>query len=219
MKMKAIKVLSILIACSLFFACGPADKKQSVSSATAVSSPANSDTRPKEQIAFLNKIHAESDYEIQSDAIKRDAHIAAFNKYALDSLKNIKNWEFKVTEINDSRYQVNSVMQVMSDTYSTPFYNLLLVAPIKIDNSVDSIAINNRVDFTYSTPKTPTNALLKKNLAVVKTLSKGDIVVISGALMHVNDEGKVDFSKFYDETSFVWNFDVMITDIRKKPTQ
>jgi hypothetical protein len=74
------------------------------------------DIRPTAEVNFLNKIKAESDYDITSDAIKKDSHITAFNKYALDSLKNISGWEMIVTEINDNENSSNSVMSKIGPT-------------------------------------------------------------------------------------------------------
>jgi len=52
-------------------------------------------------------------------------------------------------------------------------------------------------------------------LETIKTLSKGDIILISAAITHINNAGKVDFSSFYDGSQ-PRNLDLMITDIRKK---
>lgn len=174
----------------------------------------NIDMRPKEEIYFLNKVSAESDYDIKSDAIKKDAHIEAFNKYAIDSLKKIQNWEMIITNINDNGFRGNSVARVLL-SYNTPVYNIELVAPIKYDNSVDTIAIDNRVDFTFTIPKQPTDQEYKKQISILKSLNKGDTVIVSGALTHLNSTGKIDFSEFYNRY-VPWNVDLLINDIHKK---
>jgi hypothetical protein len=172
------------------------------------------DPRPNGEIAFLNRVKAESDYDVTSDAIKKDTHIEAFNKYTLDSLKNISGWEMIVTEINDNELSSNSVMSKIG--LAGPVYNVKLTAPINIDKSVDSIAISNRVDFTITIPKKPNSEALKKQLAVIKTLSKGDVVNVSGALTHFDDNGKVNFASFYDAYG-PWNIDLLLNDISKSP--
>jgi len=172
----------------------------------------NTDRRPKEEIAFLNRVKAESDYHIQSNAAQKDMHINAFNKYALDSLKTIVNWEMIVTGINDDTMDATTVAKML---LSSDVYNLQLVAPIKIDRSVDTIAIDNRVDFTLTIPKTPKGDTLKKQLQVVQKLKAGDTVIVSGALTHLDDKGKINFASFYDK-SLPWNIDLLQTKIRKK---
>ncbi|GAA3994596.1 hypothetical protein [Mucilaginibacter dorajii] len=171
------------------------------------------DPRPKDEAAFFKRIAAESDYDVTSNAAKKDAHIIAFNKYALDSLKSIKDWEFKVTEVNDNSSDASSLVKTMGNPDAV--YNLILVAPIKVDNSVDSISISNRVDFVYSIPKEPKGDALKKQLDLIKTLTKNDVVIVSGALTHIDDKGKVNFASFYDQY-LPWNIDLLLTSIRKK---
>jgi hypothetical protein len=174
------------------------------------------DRRPTTQVNFMNKVKADSDYEITSDAIKKDTHIEAFNKYATDSLKNISGWEMIVTEINDNDMAMNSFSSVLG--LAGPVYNLVLTAPIGIDRTVDSLAINNRVDFVYTLPKSPKGDVLKKQLDIIKTLNKGDVVIVSGAITHVNDKGKIDFSPFYDEYG-PWKLDLLLNTISKSETK
>jgi len=173
------------------------------------------DPRPLAEVNFLNRVKAESDYEITSDAIKKDTHIAAFNKYALDSLKNITGWEMIVTEINDNELSSSSVMSKIG--LAGPVYNLKLTAPIKIDKSVDTLSVGNRVDFTYTIPKQPKGDALQKQLEIIKTLNKGDVVVISGALTHFDDSGKVNFASFYDAYG-PWNIDLLLNDVKNSKT-
>lgn len=215
--MKTIKSFYIILLSTTLFACQNRDQKTSKNaySDVAVKTDSDHDSRPKEEISFLNRVKAESDYEVTSNAVKKDAHIKAFNKYSLDSLKNIKDWEFTVTEINDASSDANSFIKMLGDLDNNQIYNLVLVAPIKIDNSVDSVAIDNRVDFTYTIPKNPKNAVLIKQLSILKTLQKGDVVIVSGALTHLDDNSKVNFESFYDQYG-PWNVDLLLTDIRKK---
>lgn len=175
--------------------------------------PNNTDDRPKEEITFLSKVLAESDQNVTSNAVSKDSHISAFNKYALDSLKHIVNWEMIVDEVNDNEYDSSSAGKVLFN--GSPIYNLLLTAPVKIDRSVDTIAIDNRVDFILTIPKQPKSDTLKKHLSVIQALKKGDTVIISGALTHLDNNGKVNFASFYDQT-LPWKIDVLQTAIRKK---
>jgi hypothetical protein len=170
------------------------------------------DTRPKEQIYYLNKVKADNEiYLYTSMATVKDSVKAAFDKYALDSLKKIQSWEMLVEGVDDTGLS-SSVAEVTLDTYSTPVYNLRLVSPIKIDNTIDTIAVDNRADFTYTIPKNPTDDFLKKQIAIIKTLTYGDTVIVSGSLTHVED-GKITFAPLFDEQ---WNVDLLITDIKKK---
>ena len=217
--MRFIKTLFFTLLSITFFACQQNQTKNQTENQTPVAAtkpPAEEkkadDERPKDQIHFLEKVKAESDVEVTSNALKKDSHIAAFNKYVLDSLKNVKVWKFIVDEINDNSFDANSITKTMGN--GNEVYNLMLVAPIKIDNSVDSIAMNNRVDFTYTIPKNPKGAVLKKQLEIIKGLNKGDVVIISGALTHIDDNGKVNFASFYDQYQ-PWKLDVLVSDIQK----
>ena len=215
--MKCIKsLLAILLSITLF---GCQNRlKEKVTSANQNVQPQDSkdisDPRPKDQVYFLTKIHADSNYDVTSNSIKKDAHIEAFNKYAKDTLKEFKDWEFIVDEVNDKSYDANTVSKVLGFD-ANPIYNLKLVAPINIDNSVDTISIDNRVNFTCTIPKSPKTAQLKKALMVIKDLNKGDIIIVSGAVTHVDDKGKINFASFYDQ-DLPWNVDLMVSDIRKK---
>ncbi|RFZ85697.1 hypothetical protein DYU05_08900 [Mucilaginibacter terrenus] len=209
--MKSIFYITLL-SCFLVTACGNQTKKNTrdqVSSETG-----DVDPRPADQVKFLNKVHDNSAYEVTSNAAIKDAHITAFNKYALDSLKDFKNWEFIVSEINDNTYDANTVSKLLGFN-NNPVYNLKLVAPITIDKTVDSIAIDNQVRFTYTTLKTPKGAELKKYLSVIKNLKKDDTVIISGAITHLDEHGKINFSNFFDD-NMPWDVDLMLTDIHKK---
>ncbi|MES2060836.1 MAG: hypothetical protein V4456_02890 [Bacteroidota bacterium] len=215
--MKNFKIYASICLVLICAACQNPDKR-TTSSSVIDPTEVPADSRPKDQIQFLNKVGDNSNLNMPSSAIAKDGVIAAFNKYAADSLTSIKNWEFQVTAIDDESYHANSVFKSLGNG-NEPIYNLILVAPVKIDNSVDTIAIIDRIEFTYTTPKNPKNESLKKVLTTLKSLANGDIVLISGAVTHVNDKGKIDFSSFFDDSLMVWNLDVLITDIRKKPTQ
>ena len=214
--MKSAKYLIFISFVFILFGCQQnGAKKQNQTEPPSVSTEIkkDDDARPKDQRYFLDKVEAESDYDITSNSIKKDFHIESFNKYAKDTLKEFKDWEFVVTEINDYSTSASTIGKLLGFD-SGPIYNLVLVAPIKIDRSVDTIAISNRVDFTYTLPKKPKNAGLLKQLSVIKTLSKGDVVLVSGALTHLDDKGKINFASFYDQMG-PWNVDLMVNAIRK----
>ncbi|WP_214072399.1 hypothetical protein [Mucilaginibacter sp. dw_454] len=79
------------------------------------------------------------------------------------------------------------------------------------------MSIGNRVDFTYTIPKNPKGDALKKQLTIIKTLNKGDVVTVSGALTHFDDNGKINFASFYDSYG-PWNIDLLLSDIKKSTT-
>ncbi|QHS56071.1 hypothetical protein GWR56_11195 [Mucilaginibacter sp. 14171R-50] len=215
--MRCIKPLLAVVLSITLFGCQNQTKEKAINANKNVQTQdtkADSDLRPKDQIYFLNKVRAESDYSITSNSIKKDAHIEDFNKYAKDTLKEFKNWEFIVDEVNDNRSDANTISQIFGWD-ENPIYNLKVVSPIKVDNSVDTIAIDNRVNFTYTIPKLPKGAPLKKQLTLIKDLNKGDTIIVSGAVTHFNNKGKIDFATFYDQ-DLPWNIDLMVSDIWKK---
>jgi len=190
-------------------------RKEAVTNDNKGTTVAN-DQRAQDELIFLNRIKAESDYEITSNAAKKDVHIAAFNKYALDSLKKISGWEMIVTEINDKNYDQNTTAKVIFG--GAPAYNLKLVAPITVDKKTDTIAIDNRVDFTVTIPKSANSEMLKTQLNIIKNLSRGDTVIVAGSITHLDEAGKVNFSTFYDGMAN-WNLDLLATDIQKKSSR
>ena len=208
--MKLITLTSIIITCTIFFGCDDIAKKP-------IQDQDNTDNRPKDEIHFLKKVQDETDASVKENSAQEDLHIAAFNKYAIDSLKKVKNWELIVTGVDDDASNSNSFAKALFDLNNNPVYNLMLAAPIEIDRSVDTIAISNRVDFTYTILKKPKGDTLKQQLTLIQQLKKGDTVIVSGALTHL-DNLKVDFSSFYNpyETTGNWNVDFLITDIHKK---
>jgi len=218
--MKPNAVFSLTLLSVIFCGCQNSGSSKASTTDTTISRVSKStatavDNRPKDELYFLNRIKAESDNDVTSNAIKKDIHITAFNKYAADSLNKIYDWEMIVTEINDNQLEASSLAKALFDLDNNPVYNLQLVSPIKIDKTVDTIAIDNRVDFTYTVPKNPKGDTLKKQLTLIKTLSKGDTVIVSGALTHIDNGGKVNFASFYDQY-LPWNVDLLLKSIRKK---
>jgi hypothetical protein len=201
--MKINYLLFTCLLCSIIYSCqNPGQKAEEAK-----------DTRPKDQIYFLKKVKADRETHLfTSNAAVMDSVKAAFNKYALDSLKNIRSWEMIVDELNDNISSTSSVAEVTFDKYNTPLYNLKLVTSAKIDNPGDTIAYEDRTDYTYTIPKNPTDDFLKKQLEIIKTLKFGDTVIVSGSLTHVED-GKIDFTPLFDKR---WDIDILITDIKKK---
>src|SRR5438067_227927 len=101
--MKSVQYLTIISSALIFLGCQqnkPGNLNQTNPAVTATEAKED-DARAKDQRYFLSKIQAESDYDVTSNSIKKDSHIEAFNKYAKDTLKEFKGWEFIVTEIND----------------------------------------------------------------------------------------------------------------------
>ena len=213
--MNFIKFCTLIVLCTTLFACQNNGQKQSQTGQSNLVEIKNEDPRPLEQQRFLNRVKVDADYSITSDAIKKDDHIVAFNKYAIDSLKSIKNWEMIVTEITDNSYNSSSFAKAFLDVDNHPVYNLLLVAPIKIDRSIDTIAIDNKVEFTYTILKSPKGDNLKQQLVILKNLTKGDTVIVSGSITHLDESLKVNFASFYENFAN-WNVDLLLTDIRKK---
>jgi len=215
--MKPVKIYPIIFFCVAILGCQSKTKQQVTANSSIFKDTTpvpDKDPRPVQEVSFLNRVKAESDYEITSNAVKKDAHIVAFNKYALDSLKNITGWEMIVTDVNDNSLSSNTVVSKLGD--GSPVYNLVLTVLVKIDRSVDSVGVDNRIDFTYTIPKDPKGDALKKQLAVIKTLNKGDAVIVSGALTHLDDSGKVNFASFYDSYG-PWNIDLLLNNISKSP--
>ncbi|GAB2983983.1 hypothetical protein GCM10027049_21870 [Mucilaginibacter puniceus] len=203
--MKSNYLLFACLFCSVIYSCQ--NPGQTSNEATV------KDTRPKDQIYFLNKVKADRETHLfTNNATVRDSVKAAFNKYAVDSLKKIQSWEMMVDEVNDNISSTSSVAEVTFDKYNTPLYNLKLITSAKVDNPGDTIAYEDRTDYTYTLPKNPTDDFLKKQLAIIKTLTYGDTVIVSGSLTHIKD-GKIDFTSLFDES---WNLDILITDIKKK---
>ncbi len=206
--MKSNYFLLAFLLCSVFFGCHEPSKTP------ASNAPLVKDIRPKEQIYFLNRVKADSHTFTYANALQTDNLIKAFNKYAIDSLKEIQSWEMIVSEINDDEYDASSFAKGMSMT-DYPFYNLKLAAPVKIDKSVDTTASDDRVDFVYTILKDPKGEELKKQLSIMQTLHEGDTVLVSGSITHLNDELKIDFTDVF-QSFLPWKIDLLINDIKKK---
>ena len=181
------------------------------------------DNRPKDQISFMNRISSIKDDYVNTygNSAKLDMKIDSFTGYALDSLKNIKNWVVVVNEINDNPYSANSFANGFYDLNSTPVYNLMLYSTIKnydkVDASLDSINHPQAdvVFMTYSILKKPKGDILKKQVELIKTLNWGDTLLVSGSITYLNEKLKPDFSKFFKDSG-EWQLDLWATDIRKK---
>jgi hypothetical protein len=89
----------VILMCVTCFACQNSPKRDGNLNQAAISE--TQDPRTKDELSFLNRVKKESDDDFTTDAIKKDSHIEAFNKYAADSLKKIANWEMIVTGIDD----------------------------------------------------------------------------------------------------------------------
>lgn len=203
--MKINYLLVVCLLCSVIYSC---QNPGQISNEATVN-----DTRPKDQIYYLDKVKADGDiYLYTSEATVKDSVKAAFDKYAVDSLKKIQSWVMIVDEVNDNEAFSSSVAKATFDLLNNPVYNLKLVAPIKIDSSVDTIANDNRTNFTYTIPKNPTTDFLKKQLEIIKTLKYHDTVMVSGSLTHL-DDGKITFAPLFDTN---WDVDILLTDIKIK---
>ncbi|HVT63115.1 MAG TPA: hypothetical protein VHD33_06495 [Legionellaceae bacterium] len=179
------------------------------------------DTRPKEEIAFLNRVNAEGEFTgTHVNSVLQDAHIKAFDKYAYDSLKHISNWKMIFLSVDDDQANTNSVASVLGIN-ANPCYNVRLTAPINLIKSEDefgnNISYGNRVDFTYTVLKTPNDTNLEKRIELIKDLKMGDTVLVSGALTHVNGDGKPSFAVFYIDAGTKWNVDLIATKFEKSP--
>lgn len=180
-------------------------------------------TGPASEIKFLKLVDSLRDDNLSTDgnAIKTDKKIQDFNKYAVDSLKEVKDWIVVVNEVNDSPMGASSTGALLFNVDSV--YNLRMYATIRnftekeFDKSLDSLNHPQAdvVFLTYTVPKAPTDEKLKKHLDIIKKLSMGDTLLISGAVTRLNKDLKPDFSeliKSYGE----WEVDFLATDIKKK---
>ncbi len=180
------------------------------------------DNRPKDQISLMNRINSIRDdyFNTYENSAKLDMKIDSFTRYALDSLKDIKNWVVVINEINDNPYSANSFANGFYDLNSTPVYNLILYSTIKnydkVDASLDSINHPQAdvVFMTYTIPKQPKGDILKKQVELIKTLNRGDTLLVSGGITYINKKLKPDFSKFFKDSG-EWYLDLLATDIKK----
>lgn len=75
-------------------------------------------------------------------------------------------------------------------------YNLNLISILDLHlKNTETISIDNKASFTITLPKVPDNDKFKEMLGVLKTLTYGDTVLVSGAVTKINDDLKVDFKE------------------------
>lgn len=178
-------------------------------------------SRPNDQIQLMHKVDSIShDYSGFENAAKADLNIAAFNKYAEDSLKDVKDWVVVVNEINDYPSSASSFAKAMFDL-NQPSYNLIMYSTIKNNIEPDPVldSINHPqadiVYLNYTLPKEPTNEKLISQVNFIRQLEKGDTLLVSGAITHLNSQLKPDFSELI-KGSGEWHLDFLVTDLRKK---
>ncbi|MGZ3874499.1 MAG: hypothetical protein ACXVJD_16370 [Mucilaginibacter sp.] len=203
----------VLISCLAFVACQQGQEKK------LKAEPPDlivHDSRPKSEIAFLKRVDAEYDFNESSTTVSKDAHMSAFNSYAKDSLKNFTDWEFIVTDVNSDPLKASSFASYFLDPDNNPCYNLWLAEPIRIDKTIDTISIQNKVEFIYTILKKALNDDQKKQLITIRTLEAGDTIIASGALTHIDGERKVNFAPLFDDQR-PWTMDALLTKIHIKP--
>lgn len=199
---------SVLLLAVFFTGCEPVNRKP--------------DSRPKEEIAFLNRVNKENQFSGSNvNSVLQDEHIKAFDKYAKDSLKHINNWKMVFLSVNDDQANTSSIASVLG-LNAQPCYNVKLTAPIDLIKSErefgNNISIDNRVDFTYTIFKSPNDTNLLKRLELIKDLKMGDMVLVSGTLTHFDGDGKFSFGVFYID-GFNWNVDLLATKFEKIPEE
>lgn len=178
-------------------------------------------SRPSDQIQLMHKIESISrDYSILQNAAKADLEIASFNKYAEDSLKDVKNWVVVVNEINDDPSSANSFAKGMFDL-SRPVYNLIMYSTVTNNAEINPVldSINHPqaevVFLNYTLPKDPSNQKLIAQIDLIKHLNPGDTLLVSGAVTHLNSHLKPDFSEVIMTTG-EWHLDFLVTDMTRK---
>lgn len=177
-----------------------------------------SDDRPKSQLYFNHMVDSLSnDYQTTNNSAKADLRYEEFKKYALDSLKEIKDWVVLVNEVSDYVGDANSTAPLRMDL-SKPIYNLKMYSVIrmydKINPSLDSVNLpqGDVIFLTYTTPKSPKD---KKFIDLIKSVNNGDTLLVSGSLTHINQDYKIDFKDMM-KTGYAWNFDLLASEIKKK---
>ena len=201
---------TLLLAGSMMFSCN--DPSSQAKESSAFGSVDN--TLPKDEQQFFNKVKAEKDWNLLANPIQRDAHIAAFNKYALDSLKKIHSWEMSIEEINDKSMYANSFAHALFNLDTEAVYNVDLIIPETLDPTKDSLDTHT-MHFTYTILTHAPTAPLQRQLAVLQSLHVGDDVIVSGSITHIDENLKPNFATFYIDST-PWNLDLLITDIKKK---
>ena len=169
------------------------------------------DLRPKDEIAFLNRVNDEMEFNGNSNAADKDAHVLAFNKYVRDSVQHVTGWEMIVTGVNDDAFRASSTAQRL-DNDEGSCYNVMLAAPIKPYKG-DPLTAGNEVEFTYSLGKNPDDPLLIKRIEIIKALNPGDTVIVSGAVTHLDGDKFLNFEELYGQ---LWNIDLVATKFEKK---
>lgn len=183
---------------------------------------AKTDLRPKDQIAFMSKVNSiQNNFGISTNAALKDSITSGFNKYALDSLRSVKDWHLIVNEIDQSPEFSSSFAKAMYDLDKDPVYNIRLYSVIKdfetIDPRLDSINAPQAdvVYFTYTIRKDERESNLKNHLSLIKTLKTGDTLLVSGSITHIGENLKPDFSEVIEESSS-WELDILPTELKKK---
>lgn len=174
------------------------------------------DARPSKQIAFMERLKTikESYYDFYGNAVKFDSVANDLKNFALDSLKDIKEWEFIVKKIDDNFYSSGPLSRELFQ--GQDIYNLNLISILDVNSLFKGDQeILNFVNFKATVLKTPKSENLIKQMEVIKTLSIGDTVLIDGSVTKINNHLKVDFSDIV-EPVFVNPIDLLITNIVKK---
>lgn len=173
------------------------------------------DTRPSSQISFVKRLGGyQFNYSLSSNSSLFDKTVDSLNKLALDSLKDVKNWEFIVEEINDNQHYSKAIAMNMLE--GIEIYNLILRSPIDpITEYKDSVSISENVHFMITVPKKPKSPDFIKTVAEIKSLNVGDTVLVSGSITKLNKNLEVDFSDLVKElyTNYV---DIFPKSIKKK---
>lgn len=147
------------------------------------------DPRPKSQIEFLNRLKSAKDSIdlAYNNSAQRDKIISNIDKYVIDSVKQFSGWHLIVENISDFSQD------------GTFFYNIDLTCPIKIDNSIDTISLDNKVDFTFSVPKNPEDKNVLKIKENVSKLSIGDTIKLDGVIFMTDEKmKKITLSDYFD---------------------
>lgn len=153
-------------------------------------------------------------YELTSNTAKQDNFSDSFTKFALDSLKNVKDWEFIVNGIDDNEFASNPIARNMLE--GQPIYNLKLISIIDPSAiTADTLSIDNYANFIITVPKKPNGALFIKQVELIKSLNSGDTVLVSGDITYVNNQLKVDFSDVVKDI-YSSNIDILASDIKRK---
>lgn len=176
------------------------------------------DNRPASQLSLMRKLGALDGRmaELSTNAVLADNVADSLTKFALDSLKEVKEWELIVQEITEDSYGMSKLGELLYA--GRPVYNLKMISLFDTTlPKADTLAIGTYVFMTYTIPKYVEGDDLKKQLAAIKSLSPGDTVLVSGSITMLNDQYKADFSPMVKtDHTFGKSLDVLLTDIKKK---